>query len=94
MIEKVIAKMDMETFRQMKDLEYKVEKLEKELAEYRWSVGQVSRAVTATNGLVGLSDRDGWANFMRCLENLMSMYEKYQYDSKTITDVEVGDLNG
>lgn len=78
MIEKVVAKMDMESFRQMKDLEYKVDQMEKELAEYRWATGQLYRAYSAVNGQIGLTDRNGWQNFTRCLESLMSVYEKNQ----------------
>lgn len=94
MIEKVMAKMDMEAFRQMKDLEYKVDQLEKELAEYRWATGQVSRAISSANGLVGLSDRDGWHNFMRCVENLMTVYRKYQDPSAIAIEGKSEDSNG
>jgi hypothetical protein len=77
-MDKIIAKMDMEAFRQMKDLEYKVDQLEKELAEYRWSVGQVSRAISSANGEIGIAERDSWVNFWRCLDALMVVYQKFQ----------------
>ncbi len=94
MIEKVMAKMDMETFRQMKDLEYKVDQLEKELAEYRWATGQVSRAISSANGLVGLSDREGWVNYTRCVDNLIDVYKKYQNPSDNGMDEKFEDSNG